>query len=130
MPGGGARSAVPLIAASSVATRIVILSDDESREGVLELLEAGAMAYLRKGASMTHISRTLTDALAAPRRRLGFTDLLVGDSDAMKRRTRNYARRQLTWMRKLPDVTQIDVTDRPPVDIAAEIAGRWLQGAI
>ena len=32
----------------------------------------------------------------------------------MKRRTRNYARRQLTWMRKLAGVTVIDRTaDRP-----------------
>ena len=30
---------------------------------------------------------------------LGFEELLRGDVDAMRRRTRNYARRQLTWMR-------------------------------
>ena len=30
----------------------------------------------------------------------------------MKTATRRYARRQLTWMRKLPDVTLIDVTGR------------------
>ncbi len=40
----------------------------------------------------------------------------------MKRRTRNYAKRQLTWMRKLPDVRLIDMTDRPALDAAAEIA--------
>jgi tRNA dimethylallyltransferase len=39
----------------------------------------------------------------------------------MKRRTRNYARRQLTWMRKLAAVHVIDTTDRTPDDIAAEI---------
>ena len=39
----------------------------------------------------------------------------------MKRATRRYARRQLTWMRKLPDVTLIDVTDRAPDDVAAEL---------
>lgn len=64
------------------------------------------------------------------RKALGFMDLLAGDHDAMKRRTRNYARRQLTWMRKLPDVMQIDVTDRTPGDIAGEIARNWLSGAI
>ena len=32
----------------------------------------------------------------------------------MKRRTRNYARRQLTWMRKLEGVRLTDVTDRDP----------------
>jgi tRNA dimethylallyltransferase len=64
------------------------------------------------------------------RKALGFADLLVSDIEGMKRRTRNYARRQLTWMRKLPDVTQIDVTDRPPEDIAAEISEHWLREAV
>ena len=45
------------------------------------------------------------------RKALGFDDLLAGDVEAMKRRTRNYARRQLTWMRKLPGVIQVDVTE-------------------
>ena len=39
----------------------------------------------------------------------------------MKRRTRNYARRQLTWMRKLAGVEVIDVTARDPATVAAEI---------
>ncbi|HWF52061.1 MAG TPA: hypothetical protein VG294_15580, partial [Solirubrobacteraceae bacterium] len=46
-------------------------------------------------------------------------ELLAGDVEAMKRRTRNYARRQLTWMRKLADVNVIDVTDRSPTEVAA-----------
>ena len=60
------------------------------------------------------------------RKALGFDELLSGDVEAMKRRTRNYARRQLTWMRKLPGVLQLDVTDRTADDVAAEIAGAWL----
>ncbi len=39
----------------------------------------------------------------------------------MKRRTRNYAKRQITWMRKLARVRTIDVTGRDPAAIAAEI---------
>jgi tRNA dimethylallyltransferase len=39
----------------------------------------------------------------------------------MKRRTRNYARRQLTWMRKLAGVRLIDVTGRAAADVAEEI---------
>jgi tRNA dimethylallyltransferase len=42
--------------------------------------------------------------------------------EAMKRRTRNYARRQLTWMRKLQGVRVIDITGREPAEVAAEIA--------
>jgi DNA-binding NarL/FixJ family response regulator len=65
MPGGGARQAVPQIAMRSPGTSMVILSADESRHVVLELLAAGAIAYVRKGASMSQISETLTDALRA-----------------------------------------------------------------
>ena len=39
----------------------------------------------------------------------------------MKRRTRNYAKRQLTWMRKLAGVRLIDVTGRDPAAVAGEI---------
>ncbi|GAB4248783.1 MAG: tRNA (adenosine(37)-N6)-dimethylallyltransferase MiaA [Thermoleophilia bacterium] len=35
--------------------------------------------------------------------------------------TRRYARRQLTWMRKLGDAVIIDVSERHPGDVAAEI---------
>ena len=55
------------------------------------------------------------------RKALGFDELLRGDVDAMKRRTRRYAKRQLTWMRKLPDVTLVDVTGREPDDVADEL---------
>ncbi len=52
------------------------------------------------------------------RKALGFDELLSGDIEAMKRRTRNYARRQLTWMRKLAGVHLID-TATPPRDRGA-----------
>jgi tRNA dimethylallyltransferase len=60
-------------------------------------------------------------ASATARKALGFEELLAGDIDAMKRRSRQYARRQLTWMRKLPNVELIDVTRRPPEDVADEV---------
>lgn len=65
MPNGGAREAVPQIAARSPDTCIVILSGDESRHVVVELLSAGAMAYIRKGVPAAQIVETLTDALKA-----------------------------------------------------------------
>ncbi len=55
------------------------------------------------------------------RKALGFDELLSGDIEAMKRRTRNYARRQLTWMRKLAGVHLIDTTERSPTSVAEEI---------
>ena len=73
--------------------------------GVLEEVKAAHDA----GASVT------------ARKALGFQELLVGDIDAMKTRSRQYARRQLTWMRKLPNVELIDVTGRDPGDVAEQI---------
>jgi tRNA dimethylallyltransferase len=55
------------------------------------------------------------------RKALGFDELLAGDVEAMKRRTRNLARRQLTWMRKLAGVQVIDVTGRDPDEVAVEL---------
>jgi DNA-binding NarL/FixJ family response regulator len=65
MPAGGARAAVPQIAEHSPDTCMVILSADESRPVVLELLGAGAIAYVRKGVTAAQITKTLTDALQA-----------------------------------------------------------------
>jgi len=67
--------------------------------------------------------RAAAAAGASPtaRRALGFEELLRGDVDAMKVRTRRYAKRQLTWMRKLPGVRVIDVTGRDPADVAEEL---------
>jgi tRNA dimethylallyltransferase len=60
-------------------------------------------------------------ASSGARQALGFDALLRDDVEAMKTQTRRYAKRQLTWMRKLPGVTPIDVTGRSPEDVAAEI---------
>ena len=65
-------------------------------------------------------------ASVTARKALGFDELLAQDVEGMKRRTRNYARRQLTWMRKLSEVNAIDVTGRPPEPVAEEIVSLWL----
>lgn len=68
-------------------------------------------------------------ASVTARKALGFQELLVGDIDAMKTKSRQYARRQLTWMRKLPNVRLIDVTRRSPGDVAYEIAAQLPSGS-
>jgi tRNA dimethylallyltransferase len=84
---------------------------------VEEMIAAGAAEEVRRanaaGASVT------------ARKALGFEELLVGDVEGMKRRTRNYARRQLTWMRKLAGVQVIDETDRVPEEVAGQIFVAW-----
>ena len=53
----------------------------------------------------------------------GFEDLLRGDVEAMKLKARQFARRQLTWMRKMAGVRIVDATGRDPMDVAREILG-------
>jgi tRNA dimethylallyltransferase len=79
-----------------------------------EMIAAGAADEVRR-AEAAGASRTA-------RKALGYEELLRDDVEAMKRRTRNYARRQLTWMRKLRDARLVDVTGREPGDVASEIA--------
>jgi tRNA dimethylallyltransferase len=56
------------------------------------------------------------------RKALGFDELLAGDVEAMKKRSRNYARRQLTWMRKIPNLEVIDRTGLSDFEVAGRIA--------
>jgi tRNA dimethylallyltransferase len=82
-------------------------------ERVDEMVSAGAAEEAQR-AHDAGASRTA-------RKALGFDELLRGDPDAMKRRSRNYARRQLTWLRRLEGVRVFDVTDAPPDAVAASI---------
>jgi DNA-binding NarL/FixJ family response regulator len=65
MPGGGGLEAVRQIALISPETCMVILSADEIRDHVIELLIAGAVSYVRKGASGAQIIQTLSDSMKA-----------------------------------------------------------------
>jgi tRNA dimethylallyltransferase len=84
-----------------------------------EMVAAGAEAEVRRA--------NAAGASPTARKALGFEELLVDDVEAMKRRTRNYARRQLTWMRKLAGVRIVDVTGSSADEVAAEIAATWAQ---
>jgi DNA-binding NarL/FixJ family response regulator len=65
MPGGGAVRATREIHVRSPETAIVILSGDEIRQGVVELLNAGAVTYLRKGIDQQSLIAKLTVAMTA-----------------------------------------------------------------
>jgi tRNA dimethylallyltransferase len=58
------------------------------------------------------------------RKALGFDELLAGDIETMKKRSRNYARRQLTWMRKIPNLDLIGRTRRSNREVAEQIYRR------
>jgi tRNA dimethylallyltransferase len=81
------------------------------------MLAAGAQAEVRRAYA--------AGASATARKALGFEELLTGDVESMKRRTRNYARRQLTWMRKLADVHIVDTTGRSPAQTAGDVLSLW-----
>ncbi|MGI8461068.1 MAG: tRNA (adenosine(37)-N6)-dimethylallyltransferase [Solirubrobacterales bacterium] len=53
---------------------------------------------------------------------IGFEELLAGDLGAYERGQRAFAKRQLTWMRRLEGVRVIDRGDRSDTEVAAEIA--------
>lgn len=79
-----------------------------------EAIVAGGAAEEVRRAEEAGPSRTA-------RKALGFDEVLGGDIERMKRRSRNYARRQLTWMRKIPNLRAIDRTGRSDADAAAAI---------
>ncbi len=80
---------------------------------VQQMVRAGAADEVRAAAA--------AGASTTARKGLGFEELLAGDVESMKRRTRNYAKRQLTWMRRLPGVRTIDATGRSAAEVAAEL---------
>jgi DNA-binding NarL/FixJ family response regulator len=65
MPGGGGVRATREIRAAAPQTTIVALSADESERIVLEMLTAGAVAYLRKGVGPDELAALLHEALRA-----------------------------------------------------------------
>jgi tRNA dimethylallyltransferase len=94
------------------------------REALYERIDERVEQMLRAGARAEVLTAHLAGASATARQALGFEELLADDVERMKRRTRNYARRQLTWMRKLAGVQMIDVTGREPGAVAAQILSR------
>jgi tRNA dimethylallyltransferase len=91
------------------------------REALYELIDARVEAMVAAGVLEEVRSAHAAGASETARKALGFEELLSGDVEAMKRRTRNYAKRQLTWMRKLAGVHVLDVTGRDASAVADEI---------
>jgi tRNA dimethylallyltransferase len=82
-------------------------------ERVDEMVASAAADEARRAAG-AGASRTARAAL-------GFEELLHGNPRAMKRAHRQYARRQLSWMRRMEEVIVVDRTARDDDDVAAEI---------
>jgi tRNA dimethylallyltransferase len=91
------------------------------REALYARIDARVEQIVAAGAEQEVRSAHAAGISETARKALGFEELLAGDVETMKRRTRNYARRQLSWMRKLAGVQSIDVTGREPAAVAEEI---------
>jgi tRNA dimethylallyltransferase len=94
---------------------------DMDRAQLYERIDARTEAIVAAGAAE---EARRADALGpgrTARKALGFDELLAGDLETMKRRSRNYARRQLTWMRKIPNLHLIDRTGLSDAEVASRI---------
>jgi tRNA dimethylallyltransferase len=92
------------------------------RDALYKRIDARIDAMLAAGAAQEVRRAEAAGASRTARKALGFEELLAGDVEGMKRRSHQYAKRQLTWMRKLSGARTVDVTAREPADVAADIA--------
>jgi tRNA dimethylallyltransferase len=93
-------------------------------ERVDRMIADGALDELRVVRAAGPLSRTLQQAIGV-RELSACLDgaLSIGEAAAqIKQRTRRLARRQLTWMRKLPDAATIAVTGGSPGAVADRLA--------
>jgi tRNA dimethylallyltransferase len=98
---------------------------------VEEMLAAGALEEVAAARAAGPFSRTAAQAIGVGELCAGHHgELALPEAAArMKSRTRALARRQLTWMRKLPGAALVPVTDRAPGDVAADIITRLRERA-
>lgn len=97
---------------------------DMERARLYERIDARTEAIVAAGAEEEVRRAEAAGPSRTARKALGFDELLGGDVERMKKRSRNYARRQLTWMRKIPNLHPIDRTDLSDAEVAAEIAAQ------
>jgi tRNA dimethylallyltransferase len=101
---------------------------DMDREALYRRIDARTEAIAVSGAPAEVERAEAAGPSRTARRALGFDELLGGDLELMQKRSRNYARRQLTWMRKIPNLVRVDRTDREDAEVAAEIVSRITVG--
>lgn len=100
----------------------MIFGLDMEREQLYERIDARTEAIVAAGAREEVERAEALGPSRTARKALGFDEVLAGDVELMKKRSRNYARRQLTWMRKVPNLHWIDRTDFSDTEVASQIA--------
>jgi tRNA dimethylallyltransferase len=81
---------------------------DMDRAQLYERIDARTEAIVASGAREEVIRAEGAGPSRTARKALGFDEILAGDLALMQQRSRNYARRQLAWMRKIPKLHRID----------------------
>lgn len=94
---------------------------DMDRALLYERIDARVEAIVAAGAAEEARRADELGPGRTARKALGFDELLAGDVEAMKQRSRNYARRQLTWMRKIPNLHTVDRTGLGDDETAARL---------
>ena len=95
---------------------------DMERERLYERIDARTAAIVAAGARAEVERAEAAGPSRTARKALGFDEVLCGDLETMQKRSRNYARRQLTWMRKIPNLRWIERGERTDAAVAGEIA--------
>jgi len=95
---------------------------DMDRAELYERIDARTAAIVAAGAREEVVRAEAAGPSRTARKALGFNEVLAGDLELMQQRSRNYARRQLTWMRKVPNLRWIDRTGCTDANIATQIA--------
>ena len=98
----------------------LVVERDELRETIAARVDAMVAA----GAASEVARAAAAGASRTARAAIGFTELQAGDVEGMKRAQRAYARRQITWMRRMPGVELIDRTGLSDRQVAAHIASQ------
>ena len=94
---------------------------DMDREALYQRIDARTEAIVAGGAREEVLAAEAQGPSRTARVALGFDELLAGDVEQMKKRSRNYARRQLTWMRKIPDLRWVDRGSLADEEVARRI---------
>ncbi len=99
----------------------VIFGLDMDREELYKRIDERTEAIIVAGARDEVVRAEAAGPSRTARKALGFDEVLNGEVERMQRRSRNYARRQLTWMRKIPNLRWIDRADKSDRQVAAGI---------
>jgi tRNA dimethylallyltransferase len=91
------------------------------RELLRDRIDTRVEEMIRLGAADEVRSATAAGASRTARYAIGFEELLAGDVEAMRTAQWRFARRQLTWMRKMADVKLIDRGERTDAEVAVEV---------